>query len=126
MKLRARDLAATILVAAIAVPYIGYLIRGEMPFVKDPRGMSAIGLVLGVVAFLVIRSGDSLNDLGKAEIALAAVSLALGIAALIWAEAAMAELLLAVFMVSLVVVWAVELMDHAGMFRTHSHAAARR
>lgn len=126
MKLRARDLVATILIAAIAVPYIGYLIRGDMPFVQDPRGMAAIGLVVGVVAFLVIRSGDSLNDLGKAEIALAAVSLTLGMAALIWAEAAVAETLLAVFMVSLLVVWAVELMDHAGSFGTHSHARADR
>ena len=126
MKLRTRDWVATILIAAIAVPYIGYLIRGEMPFVQDPRGMSGIGLVVGVVAFLVIRSGDSLNDLGKAEIALAVVSLMLGIAALAWAEAAVAELLLAAFMTSLLVVWAVEMMDHAGVFGAHSHAPADR
>lgn len=74
----------------------------------------------------MIRSGDSLNDLGKAEVALAAVSLTLGIAALIWAEAAVAEVLLAVFMVSLLVVWAEDLMDHAGSFGTHSHARADR
>lgn len=43
-------LAAGTLLAAIAVPYIGYLIRGDMPFVQDPRGMAAIGLVVGVVA----------------------------------------------------------------------------
>jgi hypothetical protein len=34
MRLKIRGLVATILVAAIAVPYIGYLINGEMPFIK--------------------------------------------------------------------------------------------
>lgn len=51
-----------------------------------------------LAAFLVIRSGDRLDNLGKAEIALAGVTLALGIAALIWAEAAVAGALLGVFM----------------------------
>ena len=45
MTIKPRDWVATLLVAAIAVPYIGYLIRGEMPFIQDPRGMSATGLV---------------------------------------------------------------------------------
>jgi hypothetical protein len=48
---RSRDLVATLLVIAIGIPYVGYLVRGEMPFVQDPRGMSATGLVLGLVAF---------------------------------------------------------------------------
>jgi len=51
MKLKFKELIATILFAAIAVAYVGYLINGEMPFIKDPRGMSATGLVLGVAAF---------------------------------------------------------------------------
>lgn len=122
MGLKVRDLVATILVAAIAVPYIGYLARGEMPFIKDPRGMSATGLVLGVAAFLVIRSGDKMDQLGKTEIGLAGVSLVLGITALIFAEAAAAELLLAVFMGSILVVWAVEMMDHAGVLPVHHTA----
>jgi hypothetical protein len=40
--LTGRDAVATILVAAIAVPYIGYLINGSMPFVQDPTGMAGI------------------------------------------------------------------------------------
>lgn len=40
MKLTLRDLVATLLVAAIAIPYVGYLVNGEMPFVKDARGMA--------------------------------------------------------------------------------------
>ena len=43
MKIGWRDGAATLLVAAVAVPYIGYLVRGSMPFVHDPRGMDITG-----------------------------------------------------------------------------------
>lgn len=119
MRLRIRDLIGTILIAAIAVPYIGYLINGEMPFVKDPRGMSGVGLVLGIAAFLVMRFGDTSDRMGKVEAVLAVLSLALGIVALILAEAATAEVMLAVFMGSIFVVWAVELMDHAGILPGH-------
>ena len=115
MKLQFKDLLATTLVAAIAVPYVGYLVNGEMPFIKDPRGMSATGLVLGAVAFLVMRRDDLFDRVGKAETALAAVSLVLGLVALGLAETAAAEVLVAVFMGSILVVWAVELMDHAGI-----------
>lgn len=121
MKLTLRDLVATLLVLAIAVPYIGYLVNGSMPYIEDPRGMSAVGLLLGAVAFLVMRSGDELDRAGKAEAGIALVSLVLGLVALAFAETAAAEALLAVFMVSILVVWAVEMIDHAGV--THWHQA---
>jgi len=95
-----------------------------MPFIKDPRGMSATGLVLGVVAYLVIRKDDLFDRVGKAETALAAVSLVLGLVALGLAETAAAEVLLAVFMGSILVVWAVELTDHADIFRGGGFGAA--
>jgi hypothetical protein len=122
MRLKTRDLIATILVVAIAVPYIGYLVRGDMPFIEDPRGMSATGLILGIAAFLVVRSGDSFDQVGIAETGLAGVSLALGIAALVFAEAAAAELLLALFMGSIAIVWLVEMVDHAGYMPGHHPA----
>jgi hypothetical protein len=122
---KTRDWIATILVAVVAVPYIGYLIRGEMPFLEDPRGMAGLGLVVGVAAFLVIRTGDAFDKVGKAETGLAVFSIALGVAALAFAETGVAEALLAVFMVSIVAVWAVEMMDHAGVLPMHhsGHAA---
>jgi riboflavin transporter FmnP len=120
MKLRLSDLAATLLVAAIAVPYIGYLIRGEMPFVQDARGMSAIGLVLGVAAYLIFRSGNAHDRVGLMENGVALVALALGVAALVFAETAAAGLLLAVFMGSIAVVLVLELVDHAGLLPAHS------
>jgi hypothetical protein len=115
MRVKIRDLVATILVAAIAVPYIGYLVNGEMPFIKDPRGMAGTGLVLGIVAFLVLRSGDAFDRTGKVEVGLATVALALGVVTLVLAETAAAEVLLAVFMGSILVVWTVELLDHFGV-----------
>ena len=45
MKLGKKDLIATLLIAVVVVPYVGYLIWGEMPFIQDPRGMAAVGIV---------------------------------------------------------------------------------
>ena len=47
------DLLASMLVVAVGIAYGGYLINGEMPFIEDPRGMSAVGLILGIAAFLM-------------------------------------------------------------------------
>ena len=126
MRLKLKDLIATVLFAAIAVPYVGYLIDGEMPFINDPRGMSAAGLVLGAVGYLVIRQDDLFDRIGKAETALAGISLALGLVALALAETTAAEVLLAVFMGSVLVVWAVELMDHAGILPGTGHRTGLR
>ena len=78
MRLKSKDLLASILFAAIAVPSVGYLINGEMPFIKDPRGMSATGLALGVVTYLVIRRDDLSDRVGTNKTTLAGTSLVLG------------------------------------------------
>jgi hypothetical protein len=126
MRLKAKDLVASVLVAAIAVPYIGYLVRGEMPFIQDPRGMSATGLVLGAAAFWVMQMGDPLDQVGKVEAAVAVVALVLGVVAFAFAEAASAEALLAVFMVSIGLVWALKMVDHAGALHWHGTTGVAR
>jgi hypothetical protein len=100
----ARDGVATLCVAAIAVPYIGYLVRGEMPFIQDPRGMSATGLVLGLVAF-VVAARDMTSQLRSLLEVLAGVTLLVGVAALVLAETVAAEALLAVFMGGILLTW---------------------
>jgi len=121
MKTLSKDLVATVLVAAIGVPYVGYLVRGEMPFIEDPRGMAGVGLVLGLAAFVVIRLGDATDRLGIAEIAVAVSSGTLGVIALLLAETAAAEVLLAVFMGSIAVMWLMEIADHVGVLH-HAHS----
>ena len=126
MRLTLKDLVATVLVAAIAVPYIGYLVRGEMPFIEDPRGMSATALVLGIAAFLVMSRGDAFDRVSKIETAVAVAVLALGVAALIFAETAAAEGLLAAFVISIGVIWAAKLVDHADVLHWHTPAGVAR
>jgi hypothetical protein len=121
MKLKVKDLVATVFVAAIAAPYVGYLIDGDMSFVEDARGMSGVGLVLGLAAYLALERGDAFDKVDKAETGLALVSLALGLVALALAETAAAEVLLAVFMGSILVVWLVKLADHAGVLPMAQH-----
>jgi hypothetical protein len=119
MRLTLRDLVATVLGVAIGIPYVGYLMEGEMPLIEDARGMSALGLVLGAAAFLVLRTGDTFDRVGKLETGAVIVSVVLGLTALVLVETAAAEVLLAVFMGSIVVVWAFELADHAGLVHVH-------
>jgi hypothetical protein len=78
MRLKARDVLGTVLVVAIAVPYVWFLIDGSAPFAEDPRGMSAIGLVLALAAYMVIQRGDPDDTTDRVEIALYVVSLGLG------------------------------------------------
>lgn len=126
MGLKLKDLVATVLVVAIAVPYVGYLVNGQFPFVQDPRGMSAVGLILGTAAYLVQRHGDRADAMSRTGIVLAVVSAVLGVTTLVLAETAAAEILLAVFMGSILLVWAVEVVDHMaarpGRHDTMAHA----
>ena len=126
MRLKARDLVGTVLIVAIAVPYAWYLIDGSAPFVEDPRGMSAIGLLLALAAYMVMQRGDPDDmtdrvEADRVEIALYVVSLGLGVLAVTLAETASAEVLLAVFMGSILVVWAIKVMDHAGVLPMAQH-----
>jgi hypothetical protein len=108
---KSRDLVATLVVVAIGIPYVGYLVRGEMPFVQDPRGMSGVGLILGVVAFFV-ASRDVPAALHAPLAILAIASGVLGLVSLALAEAAVAEALLGVFMGSVLMVWLLDMSPY--------------
>ena len=83
---------------------------------------TAVGLVLGSIAFLVLQSGNADDRVGAGEGVAAIVSMGLGLAALLLAETAAAEVLLAVFMGSILLVYAFEVADHAGLVHAHTHA----
>jgi len=121
MKLKLKDFAATVLVAAIAVPYVDFLIEGDLTLVNDARAMVGTGLVLAFSAYLVLERGETFDKVDKVEKGLALASLALGVAAYELAGTAAAEVLLAVFMGSILVVWATKLMDHAGVLPMAQH-----
>ncbi len=56
---------ATLLVAAIVAPNVGYLISGNMPFIEDATGMSAVAIVIALVAASVISPGGLRGPWGR-------------------------------------------------------------
>jgi hypothetical protein len=111
-----RELVATVLVAAIAVPYVGYLVRGSMPFIEDPRGMAATGLVLGAAAALVARDAFRGSGFGQATTIAGTASAGAGFAALVWAEnGTVSDILLAVFMAGIGLTWALAMVVDTGL-----------
>lgn len=121
MRLSRWDGLATVVFAAVAVPYVGYLVRGSMPFVQDPRGMSGVGLVGLVVGIVVWALAVRNTDRSRAETTvlggLALVALGLGVAALV---AETSEVLLAAFMAAIALVWLADLAMHAGLVHATS------
>ena len=119
-----RDTIATVLVALIIAPYIGYLVNGSVPFVQDPRDMAALGLVLGLVAAVVLgRPAFSGGILGRAAVLAGVGSAALGFGTLIWAEeGTFSEVLLAIFIGSIVLTWTLAiLVDTGALHSGRSH-----
>jgi hypothetical protein len=117
MKITWKDAAVTVLVAAVVVPYVGFLVRGSMPFIEDPRGMSATGLVLGLIAAAVAGGGAfGHTALGRVTGIAGLVSLGAGVATLVWAESgAVSDALLAVFIGTMAVTWALAMVGDTGL-----------
>lgn len=101
-----------LLVVAVLVPYVGYLLNGDVPLIDDARQMASTGLLLGGVAFWVIRSGHRPLPLGKIEAGSAALAVLLYILTIALSTTAASELLLAAFMLSLMLVLALDLAEH--------------
>jgi hypothetical protein len=89
------------LVAAIVVPYAGYLLEGEAPLIEDPRGMAATALILGFVAWIA-WGGGVLRDWWLA-MAGGVAALGLGVIALAFEAGDAAEGFLAAFVGAIVV-----------------------
>mgnify|MGYP001282503467 CR=1 FL=1 len=109
MRFTWKDTAAAVLVAAIVVPYVGYLVGISIPFIQDARGMAAIGLVFGGIA--VLLAGYAAFDPGslhRTALTTGVLALGLGVAAA-WTEY---EYLLAAFVVAIVVTWALGTLIH--------------
>ncbi len=119
-KLTLRDILVTLIVAAVVVPFIGYSVRGSMPFVHDPRGMAGVGLVGCLLTFAVLgRDALGTGAFGRFMVTLGVLTLAAGLAALI-AETTWA--LLVPMVAGLVIIWAAALLHDAG-YIAPAHAA---
>ncbi len=127
MRVTWRDGIATLLVAAVVIPYIGYLIKGSMPFLQDPRGVAGTGLILGLTAGLVIGPAGFTGARGRVAALLAGLTAALGIITVIWGElGTLSEVLLAVFIGGIVVTWAVAELVETGFLGAEPRHLAHR
>jgi hypothetical protein len=94
-RLTFKDLVATVVGAVVAIPYVGYLVRGEMPFIEDPRRMAGVGIAGLTLCFAAWGIGIK-STFGKVMLLVGAAALGLSVAAaLIGVEGS--EVLLAVF-----------------------------
>jgi sensor histidine kinase regulating citrate/malate metabolism len=119
-KLTLRDLLATLITAAVVVPFIGYSARGSMPFVQDPRGMAGVVSVGTLLAFAVFgRKAFGTGIFERVMVTLGVLTLGFAIAALI-AETVWALLVPA--MAGLVIMGALALLHDAG-YLAPGHAA---
>lgn len=106
------DVLATLAVAAIAVPYVGYLVNGNAPFVQDARGMAAVGLILGGAAFIFAWTATGGVGLSVYESGLSLFTVALGVVAFLLAESVASEQLLGAFLGAVALTWAVVIVHH--------------
>lgn len=111
MQIKLHDWIATLLVAAIVVPYIGYLVNGSMPFIQDVTGMAAVGLVIALVAVSVIGPDGFRGTWGRVAAVTGVVAALLGVAAVFVGETwAHGETLLAYFIGAVVVTWLIAVL----------------
>jgi steroid 5-alpha reductase family enzyme len=108
MRFNKKDTAATLIVAAILIPYVGYLTRGSMPFIQDARGMAATGLILLLAWGVLVRTPFGEGSIAWIAGAIGVAAVGFGIAAL-WAES---DMLLVPFMATIVVLWAIRMSIH--------------
>jgi MFS family permease len=108
MRLGREDAVSAILVALIGGSYIAFLAAGNVP----ERGMALIGLVLGALGYLAssqrIPRSDRWRRLGRVG---ALISLGLGLATLMTGFGGV----LAAFVVSIIVLWALVILRNAGV-----------
>jgi hypothetical protein len=111
-KLTIRDLFSTLILAAVLIPFVGYSVRGTMPFVQDPRGMAGVGIVGAVLAIAVFgRRAFGSGAFAWLTLGSALVGVGFGVAALV---AENTWWLLVPMIAGTVVAWALLLAHDAG------------
>jgi hypothetical protein len=110
-RLTFRDAIATVVLAAVAIPYIGYVVWGRVPLVQDSRGMAAVG-ILGLILSFVAWGIGLRSTFGKVMLLVGLAAIGIGIAAaFVGSEGS--ELLLVFFMAVVAVIYVAETAYHA-------------
>jgi hypothetical protein len=109
-----RDLTAAMLMATVLLPYVSLLVRGEMPYVRDIATTAAVSLAMGAAAFVVSGRITLRTLVGRAEVGFAAAALVLGLMSIAFGETPFGQLLLLAFVSTMLLTWAVQLLDHVG------------
>jgi hypothetical protein len=95
-----KDAVATALVAALVLVYAAYVVFDGLPFVRDATGMAGLGLILGFASRRIGGRSDFVHE--RAAFTAGLAVMAVGAAAL----ATGSELVLAVFVLGNVALWA--------------------
>jgi hypothetical protein len=101
-----KDTVATGLVAAVVVIYLAYVAFDGIPFVRDVEGMAGVALILGFASRRI--GGRAAFTHERVAFAAGLGSMAVGIVALITAS----DLVLALFLASIVGLWAAAMYAH--------------
>lgn len=113
-KLTVRDAWATLIVAAVLIPFVGYSARGSWPLVEDPRGMAGVGIVGALLAVWAFgREAFMTGRFGAVMTLLAATAVGFGVAALV---AESTWWLLVPMIAGLIAVWFLGVLHDAGNF----------
>lgn len=120
-RLTFRDAIATVVLAAVAIPYIGYIVWGEVPLIQDPRGMATVG-ILGLILSFVAWGIGLHSTFGKVMLLVGLASIGIGLAAaFIGSEGS--ELLLVFFMTVVAVIYVAEIAYHASVGQPAHHSS---
>lgn len=118
MQLTTKDVVASALVVASAALYAAYVAFDGIPLVQDAKGMAAVGFVLGFASRRIGGRKGFAHE--RFAFAGALASMGLGVAALVTAS----ETVLAMFIASMVCLWAAAMLSVALRARVGSRQVA--
>jgi hypothetical protein len=107
-----RDVAATILVTALVVVYLSFLASGTVFLIAGTRDMAAVALMLGGAVIALLLADGTSDAVTWLTLTTAVVAVTSGALALAFSPGTEADVLLAVYVGAVLVVWAVELAEH--------------
>jgi hypothetical protein len=113
MRITREQMISGVLVVATVVPFVGYALDADVPFIEDARGMGFTGLVLGAVAWFVLGAkafGAKWLGVGGAVVAVA-----LGVTAAVLETGTASTVFLGAFVAVMVAMWLTAVVHQTGV-----------